>query len=353
MPSQAVQAAQDWNALASRCLVRGRNDDLLVREGFGRAAAVWPTSQVISATLVRVAVEAEAAAESELQALDRGLQSFRTATYFAESRRGRNREVYYDDNAWLALNYLEQALLVHTGAIGGDATEAVATARGILELLRQGQSPSGGVLWKVGGDTLNACSTAPAGLVALRIVEAETLIGTTNAYDHTDLIEFAQRCAAFIETFRRSDGLVADHSRPDGSTEPSIYSYNQGTSLGLFVQLARLAGDSTALVQATEIAQASVAYYSTDDRLWRESPAFVALYLRHLALLRAHTATKVGADIESAWLNRLTDARDPGNGFYTEGGIGHYDGSVSLDQAGSVAARYVAALPAELVPLLC
>ncbi len=361
LPGAVGEAEADWDALAGKCLKAARGGEVLVREGFGKAAAVWPTSQVICAAINRAVVHSgSASADSsfeDLVRLDGGLRRYAQNAHYAESRHGGigSRSVYYDDNAWIALNLLTTSLLQLQDVLTGDARANVGRARGVLQLLQSGQdSRDGGVLWRVDGDTRNACSTAPAGLVSLRIVETERLLGTSPASDHYELIAFAQRCAAFITELQDSRGLIADHIRADGQIEPSVYSYNQGTAIGLNLHLHRITGDESFLRRAMEIAQVSVDYYSNEDRLWRECPAFVAIYLRHLASLRAQSGSDVGAPMAAAWLTRLsTDARNPNTGFYTEGGIGSYDGSVSLDQAGIVAARFAPLVPTDIVPSLC
>ena len=39
------QAEADWKALANRCIQAKRPNELVVREGVGRAASAWPTIQ--------------------------------------------------------------------------------------------------------------------------------------------------------------------------------------------------------------------------------------------------------------------------------------------------------------------
>lgn len=356
-----AQAEADWEALADRCIQAKRPDELVVREGVGRVAAAWPTSQVVSAALGRAVAHlgtarADAAGADFLR-LDAGLRHFQTGSIFTESRSWsvRRRPVFYDDNAWIALNFIQRALLQLRGVLPGDPIPSIVRARGVLALLISGQDTrDGGVSWQVGGDTRNACSTAPSGLVALRIVEAERNHGGMPQSDHAELIAFAQRCAGFIDLLRDSRGLVADHVRSDGRIEPSIYSYNQGTGLGLSLQLHCVTHDEVSLGSAQHAAAASIEYYSADAQLWQESPAFVAIFLRHLAVLRAFDGSDTGRDLTDGWLNRLTaQARDPSTGFYSRGGVGRYDGSVSLDQAGIVAARYTNSWPADLIRFLC
>ena len=158
------------------------------------------------------------------------------------------------------------------------------------------------------------------GLLALRIVEAERAHGDS-ACRPRRLIAFAQRCAGFIELLRDSRGLIADHIRRDGRIEPSVYSCNQGTALGLSLQLHRITHDEVSLRSAHAGAVASVEYYPTMTdcgvRVQPSSRSTCATSRR----CDTHNGDDVGAALEADWLNRLTvDARNSRTGFYTRGG---------------------------------
>jgi predicted alpha-1,6-mannanase (GH76 family) len=358
-----VVAAEDgWQALRSRCIRERRGTSLIVVEGGQRDAHLWPTSQVVSAALARAVVFATTESATALVVnpandaadLDAGLARYQLADVYADSvRRVFSRpNVYFDDNAWIALNLLQTGLLQVRRVLPGDPNDAAARARAVVEFLGTGESPDGGVEWKLGGDTRNACSTAPAGLAALRLVELERVLNLTSD-DHGELIAFAIRCSEFVLSLQNTEGVIADHLRADGSIEPSVYSYNQGTTIGLHLALGRIAESSAAIETAGALARTSTAYYTEPDRLWRESPAFVAILLRHLAVLRADTGTDVGQSLQTQWLAQALNARDPVTGFYTGNGIGSYDGSIALDQAGIVAALFVSLMPRDLVSDLC
>lgn len=359
-----ARAAEDgWQALRSRCIRERRGTSLVVVEGRqGKDAHLWPTSQVIAAALARAVVFATAESTTALVVnptsdatdLDAGLARFRLADVYADSVRRvfSNPSVYFDDNAWIALNLLHTGFLQLRRVLPGNPNEAAARARTIVEFLGTGESPVGGVEWKLDGDTRNTCSTAPAGLAALRLVELERALKLPGD-DHDEIIAFAIRCSEFVMSLRNNEGVIADHIRADGSIEPSVYSYNQGTSIGLHLALGRITESPAAIETAEVLAQASTTYYARPDRLWSESPAFVAIFLRHLAALRAHTGSDVGQSMQTEWLARAVDARDPATGFYAGNGIGSYDGSVALDQAGIVAALFVSLMPRDLVRVVC
>ena len=359
----AISAAEDgWQALRRRCLRERRGTSLVVAEDGQRPAHLWPTSQVVSAALTRAVVFATAASATpmtinptnDVADLDAGLARFGLADVYAGSvRRVFSRpNVFLDDNAWIALNLLETGLLQRQNVLPGDPRESSHRARSLIQFLGTGESPEGGVEWKVGGDTRNTCSTAPAGLAALRLVELERALNLDSA-NHDELIRFAERCSAFVMSLRNEDGLIADHIRADGSIEPSVYSYNQGTSIGLELALGRVAESDKAVTSAQVLADAAVGHYSEPNQLWAQSPAFVVIFLRHLGTLRAHTGSEVGHAMQKQWLERAINARDPATGFYTGNGIGAYEGSIALDQAGIVAAQFASVWPRDLVSALC
>jgi hypothetical protein len=295
-----ARSASAWDALVQAAVVR-RRGRVVVREPHGwRAVPLWPFSQVLHAAALVGAAEGPDMLDS--------LETYRRGTAYAERPGTRRR--YYDDNAWIAL-----ALLAH-GDPGGAAR--------VLDMLREGcvPLPSGavGVRWVEGGDALHACSTGSTGLVALRLVEQR------REDDASELVALAEGCAAFLEELLDGDGLVADHLRPDGTVDPGVFSYNQGLLIGLLTGLGRV-DDAVALADRVRAA-------FDPDRLWRHAPAFDAILVRELLVL---DAVRPGAGLRAwcaAYLARVVDeARDPGTGLFTAGGIGRYDDGVVLDHA--------------------
>lgn len=145
---------------------------------------------------------------------------YRSGDAYLDNRpRGRR---YFDDNAWLALVAAQQYQL--TGQPRWRDRAAL-----LARFLLDGTCANGGVRWVEGGHTLNACSTGSAGLV-FAFLSATTPVGGADPW-HAP----AQKAAEFMhDTLLRSDGLIADHVRRDGSVEPSVWSYNQGLAVALF-----------------------------------------------------------------------------------------------------------------------
>jgi Glycosyl hydrolase family 76 len=204
---------------------------------------------------------------------------------------------YFDDNAWLGLV-----------ALGLDDR---ARAAAILEFVRTGEHPDGGIRWVEGGASRNTCSAASAAWLAASL-------------GRTDL---AARWMGWLdETLRRDDGQYAD--RIDGERiEPTVWSYNQGASVAALHALGR---DRDAVATA----RASLAVFD-GERLWREPPPFVAIWFR--ALLSVPAVAEQTQDVLRRYVERLlAQGRNPTTGLFTMGSLGTYDGSRTIDQAAVV-----------------
>ena len=326
--TRAEQAAAAWEPITRDASRRGRRKSV-VRKGpwfFARRATLWPLTQVLQA-----AVDLEAIHLLDLGAIHRllvGLEDYRHGDAY-DSGPG-NGERYYDDNAWLALALLDAA---EVGVAGG-----VEGARRLLGFIREGER-GGGIYW-VERPRLarHTCSTGPAAQVGFRLA----LLGGNQAplgFGRIDADRgFAEAAMAFLKReLWGSDGLFADHIRDDGTVEPTIWSYNQGTPVGAYVLWHRLTGEHASLELALETASAAAAYFTQEDRLWQQPPAFNAVFLRNLLLLDETAPFPEATGLLDAYLDRAwRDARDSSTGWFTGGGIGRYDRGGSIDQAAFV-----------------
>lgn len=187
--------------------------------------------------------------------------------------------------------------------------------------------PAGGigVLWVEGGATLHACSTGSAGLAAARLTRRDSArLG--------ELRGFAEECAAFLTgPLRDDEGLVADHLRPDGSVEGTVWTYNQGLTIGLLAELGRVD-------QARDLAERACGRFG-HMQLWEQPPAFTAILVRELIELHRVDGDFRWLGFCEDYLDRVwREARRPSDGLMRGGGIGHYDSGVVLDHAGLVGA---------------
>jgi hypothetical protein len=305
----ARAAAEAWSAL-ERATFGTKWFRFAVREGPDTRTTVslWSLTHVI-------------AAASDLRALDRNvdldrllglLPRFRADEAYLPTPTARLR--FYDDNAWLGL--LSLRLATRTGE-----REHRRRAVRIARFLRRGVHPDGGIRWKEGHESRNACSTAPTG---------ELLVALGDPGD----VDLARTLAAWIDdTLVRGDGTIAD--RIEGSKlEPTAWSYNQGATIGLHRLLADATGDAAHRARAIRLAHASLDAFGP-ERAWTEPPPFLAIWFRE-ALALPDVATEARERLHTHADRMLDEGRDPATGLFTAGGLGSYDGRSTIDQAAVV-----------------
>jgi len=282
-----------WNALVRSAFRRTWRGRLRVTDGAPRRgqAALWGLVHVLwAATDLR-----HLGFEVPLEELMDLVKTFRRGAGFVAKPRTRRR--YFDDNAWLGLVAL--------------ALPAPELAREILPFVQTGEDPDGGIRWVEDGTSRNTCSTASAAWLACSLGDDA----------------FARRAMEWLNgTLRRPDGLYADHI-DGGRIDRTVFSYNQGASVAAL----RLLGRTE---QADATAHSSLALFRA-ERLWQEPPPFLAIWFR--ALLALPAARPEAASLMASYAERLLrEARDPGSGLFTRGGLGSYDRTSTIDQAAIV-----------------
>jgi Glycosyl hydrolase family 76 len=184
---------------------------------------------------------------------------------------------YYDDNAWVGLNFMQEYDL--TGR-----RRDLTRAEGIFQFVVSGWDTRttvacpGGVFWEdVANSTRNTISNAPSAEVGLEIYQATHdryyLTWATRMYD------WVRGC------LMNSSGMYDDHLGDSGSVDTSLWSYNQGTMIGAGTLLYQITRDQNYLQQAEQTAAASVSYYSSDGNLYQQPDVFNAIFFRNLLAL--------------------------------------------------------------------
>jgi hypothetical protein len=305
-----------WEPLRRSCLVDGPNGSLQVLEGpGGELAPIWPVSQVLAAA-IDLSMLTDDLDDAEL--IVRGMRDYERGDGYVP-KPGQRRH-YFDDNAWLGLCFAQ--LHVQTGE-----ERWLRRARRVFAFVREGQDADGGVRWVERRRSRNTCSTAPAAQLALRL----RLAGGGPA-----TLSFARSALEWLDrTLRLPSGLYADHVNGP-RLDRTIWSYNQGSTAGAHLLVFRVEGDDSARERATETAIASLRRFD-GGRLWRQPPVFNAIWLRNLMALAAVEPLPGLGDTIDAYVERIwTEARDPTSGLFTAGGIGSYDGTPTIDHAGTV-----------------
>jgi hypothetical protein len=329
-----ARAREAWQALSAACIERDDGIAIVAEGPGGGRAPLWPFGQVLAAA---IDIAALTGGYEQVDALVRGLEPYRAGDGYA-ARPGRwRRRRYFDDNAWIGLALMQLHLQT------GERSHLDAAQR-MFGFVSTGQDPSGGVRWLEGKDSLNACSTAPAAELAVRL---HLVTGDPEP------LAFAERAMGWIdrELVLRS-GLIADRVEA-GEVVRKVRSYNQGTTLGARALLHRATGERSALDRALRLAAESLAHFRGDD-LWTHPPVFHAIWFRNLLALEAAASVPGLVDALDAYLNRVSnEARDPASGLFTAGGIGSYDRTPAIDHAGVVQLLALRAWPQSKRPDIC
>jgi hypothetical protein len=265
------------------------------RETAGAAgeAAAWPYSQALAATvaMTRVPNRGRLYVREARRRID-GLERYRRSdgAYAAGAGAG---DVYYDDNEWIALQ------LVQWWKLHRDHRSLARAARlfGVVQHAWDGDRTHacpGGIFWTdaKGNDDRNTVTTATGALLAMRLYEA-----THNRF----YVSWARRMLGWVEACMSApDGLLWDHLGFDGQRDETHWSYNQGTAIGAYVLLYRLAGDRDALRNAESLADASLTYFDRSPG-GREPPYFLAIFFRNLLALAATDGNRQYRDAAQAY----------------------------------------------------
>ncbi len=287
------------------------------QKGDHRHTSEWPFSQAHVATINLLGIRDVAGRDiaAEVRARTVGQERYWSATsatglpgYLSNALRPYDRggDLFYDDNAWVALALLR----LHT--LTGDAG-ALVRARQIFALLVSGwdtdatHAAPGGVFWTQArwSRDRNTVSTMPAAEVGLRL---HRLTGDADALD------WARRMYDWTNNYLLApNGLYWDHLDLAGAVEPTQWSYNQGVPIGVHLLLHQVTGEAVYLDRAVRLADAALEFYGQQNRLQQQPPAFNAIFLEHLLALQAATsderyATAARDYAEWAWQSRR-DAR--------------------------------------------
>ena len=323
----AQRARQAHIALCERF---ERADGMLRRDGRwhlpGTVAHLWPFARAFVATLDLAGMaDATGAAPAvaslparRLSALERYWDERGPA--YASDPPGHpfGGDIYYDDNAWVGLALVQLARL----RPGESRLDRVAQ---IADFARGGWDPDagvahpGGIFWVQQGrgagrrnHDRNAISTAPNAQVMLHLAELDAT-RSDGAPEPTPA-----RCAAWVrDALSGPGGLIRDKIQGDGTIDRATWTYNQGSMIGLYAQLARRGGPDSAqhLQRAQELAGRALDHYA--QTAYAGDPAeFVAIFMRNLLLahaavedreLRARITTTLHERADAAWTHAAAE----------------------------------------------
>lgn len=333
------------------------------RDGDPDFAYCWPLSQAraaactLSSAFARVPAELETTIASLARAQESywyppgGTTGLPGYTAACDRDQGAHGDMYYDDNAWVGLQEVEEHL--RTGGRRGD----LGRARAVLELLRSGESTDpdlphpGGIFWTQAGEASgrNTVSTIPSAKLALRL---HVLTG-----DPT-LLRDARRWVSWTrDTLLDEEGLFWDNISPEGTFDTTTWSYNQGVPLGTEALLFEITGHREHRDRAIALSDAILRRYQPFEDggdLDREPLQFAAILMANLVQAQAIVGDRIpGRAVAQAFADRLWARRDPGTDLYA-GDKREEEGRLHLlDHSGYARALAVAALDRKAARLLC
>lgn len=143
----------------------------------------------------------------------------------------------------------------------------------------------GGITWKTDiTPSKNACSNAPAAIIAARLARYEN--------DKTIRLSEAQQIFDWLRTYlyNPTDGAVYDHMEKDGKIVKWTFTYNQGTFLGAAHELYKLTGNQKYLSDAIQAANYVINQMSKNggvpsDATEGDGALFHGIFFRYLANL--------------------------------------------------------------------
>ncbi|MGH9094394.1 MAG: glycoside hydrolase family 76 protein, partial [Acidimicrobiales bacterium] len=290
-PVDAQRAAATYQALQRNLYLP---QDLLYKksdptQNFGY---LWDFVNPFAATDDMAAIPGIGAGyRSDMQARDRGIMKYYDTQEtgpagqaqppaFASGVRpplDSDQPTYYDDNAWVGLDFLREYQLIHQQS---DLTRA----EGVFHFVVSGWDTRttvacpGGVFWEdVANAPRNTISNAPNAEVGLEIYQA-----THDSY----YLTWATRMYDWVRgCLMNSNDMFYDHLDDSGNVNTALWSYNQGTMIGAGVLLYQITGDRTYLQQAEQTAAASVGYYGAGGNLYHQPAVFNAIFFRNLFAL--------------------------------------------------------------------
>ncbi|MEU6852377.1 glycoside hydrolase family 76 protein [Actinacidiphila alni] len=234
---------------------------------------------------------------------------------------GTGGDAYYDDNAVVGLSELDQYETT------GDRTY-LRRAEQIVPVVSRAwdddttKACPGGMDWfDAPNNTIRATN-----VTALSAQLAARLYGTTRdpAY-----LGAAQKWYGWVYScMRQAPGLYVNDRGDDGSTDPTLWSYNSGAMIGAATALYLGTGDTGYLDKAVEDARASLAYWTQGSRLHDQPAIFNSFWFKDLLALNAVRPDPAYPRAMSDYATALYDGnRDAATGLFRfqPSGGGDYD----------------------------
>ncbi len=237
----------------------------------------------------------------------------------------------YDDNAWMGIDLLDAYSLTHDSSYLAQAERVAAFEATGWSTNRHYPSP-GGVFWQEpsSGTDRNAVSTGGAALL-----NAE-LFRITGKQVYRNNAE--QYVAWTVNTLTLNNGLIGDHISADGTVDPTVWSYNQGLVIGTYASLFSSTGNPAYLDAAHALAERTITYLNTDNRMAEEPPVFVSIFMRSLGNLNEIAPKPEYLKAMQSWATLMYNHMVKGTGVVHEGPVATAATGWLITQASAVQA---------------
>jgi Glycosyl hydrolase family 76 len=232
---------------------------------------VWRQS-VMFANLVAAARAEPARYRPLLQNYFTALDSYWDAKvaipgYEPAPTQGNGKDKYYDDNAWLAITFLEA---YETTRDPRYLTRADETLQFVLS--GWDEKGGGGIWWHQGhkDGTKNACSNGPAAVGCLHLAKFRT------GKEAAALVDYARKIVAWTaKTLQAKDGLFEDRVVvATGEVKRGKLTYNSALMLRAFRGLYRTTGQKEYLEQAQRIGKAADWFVRPTTGVYRDAAQY-------------------------------------------------------------------------------
>jgi Glycosyl hydrolase family 76 len=204
---------------------------------------------------------------------------------------------YYDDNEWIGIELVRLYRLRHEAILLEKAEQVIAFVMAGWSADPKLACPGGVPFSDSPSNTdRNTITNGPAAQLGAQLYR---LTGN-GAYLQFALTayEWVRRCLL------QPSGLYADHIRPHGVVDQTLWSYTQGSMIGAGVLLYQATGNGAYLYQARQSAKVALSYF-TLERLLSENPFFPTVYFRNLLYLDAVTRDPPGARLAQSYVDSL------------------------------------------------
>lgn len=319
------RAQQSWTALQTHLLAADGShlafEHYPKQDGDQPYSYEWPLSQVHVGALDLLAMQPGRASRDRLTAVAAGQEHYWETTSstgkpgyasYPIAPFGGGGDLFYDDNAWVALEKIQLYLMTHDRS-------ALARAEEIFTLLVSGWDTDashpapGGVFWTQApwSTARNTVSNMPAALIGARLYQITR---------KPEYLDFAKKCYEWTNnTLLDTDSLYFDNIELDGTVDHTKWSYNQGIPLAAALELYKATGDRTYLQQSCETAEASLDYYVAQGKLSTQPIYFNSIYFKSLLLLSATTGDRKYYNAMAAYGDQLwNDYRDASTGLFAK-----------------------------------